>query len=52
VFLIAPTNYRSQRAVLKLGAVPAGERTGLEGRRSLVFALERDTWRAGRAGAG
>jgi N-acetyltransferase len=45
VFLIGPTNYRSQRAVEKLGAKPAGARTDGTGRVSLVFELAAATWR-------
>jgi RimJ/RimL family protein N-acetyltransferase len=41
VFLIGPTNFRSQRAVEKLGAVRAGTRTDGSGRESVVYALGR-----------
>ncbi len=41
VFLIGPQNVRSQRAVQKLGAVPAGSRRDGTGRESLVFSLTR-----------
>jgi len=44
VFLIGPTNYRSQRAVEKLGATLAGTRTDGTGRVSLVFQLAAATW--------
>ena len=41
LFVVAPRNFRSQRAVEKLGAVPAGTRyDDVRGER-LVFALRR-----------
>jgi RimJ/RimL family protein N-acetyltransferase len=46
VFVVAPGNIRSQRAVEKLGAVRAGTRSDeIRGDR-LVFALTRDVWRS------
>lgn len=39
IFLIAPENYRSQRAVEKIGAVPAGTRIDAYGRERLAFAI-------------
>jgi RimJ/RimL family protein N-acetyltransferase len=39
IFLIAPENYRSQRAVEKIGAVPAGTRTDEYGRERLCFEI-------------
>jgi RimJ/RimL family protein N-acetyltransferase len=37
VFLVGPTNYRSQRAMEKIGGVRAGTRANGVGRESLVF---------------
>jgi RimJ/RimL family protein N-acetyltransferase len=39
VFLIGPENYRSQRAVEKIGAVPAGTRIDSYGRERLAFQI-------------
>lgn len=39
VFIIGPLNLRSQRAVAKIGAVPAGTRIGSEGDANLVFRI-------------
>jgi RimJ/RimL family protein N-acetyltransferase len=39
LFLIGPGNIRSQRAVLKIGAVRVGARQDASGRPSLVFAI-------------
>jgi RimJ/RimL family protein N-acetyltransferase len=39
LFLIGPGNIRSQRAVLKIGAVHVGARPDASGRPSLVFAI-------------
>jgi RimJ/RimL family protein N-acetyltransferase len=39
VFLIGPHNYRSQRAVEKIGAVRAGSRRDASGRESLLFQI-------------
>jgi RimJ/RimL family protein N-acetyltransferase len=41
VFLVDPANVRSQRAVEKIGAVPAGRRRDGAGRESLLFAVTR-----------
>lgn len=40
VFLVAPQNLRSQRALEKIGTVPAGTRTDGSGRESLVYEIE------------
>lgn len=47
-FIVGPSNIRSQRAVEKLGATRAGERPDHDGTHSLVFALTREQWSAGR----
>jgi N-acetyltransferase len=39
VFLIGPENYRSQRAVEKIGASPAGTRIDVYGRERLAFVI-------------
>jgi RimJ/RimL family protein N-acetyltransferase len=39
IFIIGPANRRSQRAVEKLGAVPAGTTTDPQGRERLVYEL-------------
>src|SRR6185503_12244290 len=39
IFLIGPENYRSQRAVEKIGAIPAGTRIDGYGRERLAFAI-------------
>jgi RimJ/RimL family protein N-acetyltransferase len=44
VFLVDPTNLRSQRAVARIGAVPAGRRLDGGGRESLVFAITASTF--------
>lgn len=44
-FIVGPTNLRSQRAVQKLGAVLTGDRPDHYGTRSLVFSLDRATWK-------
>jgi RimJ/RimL family protein N-acetyltransferase len=44
VFLIGPQNLRSQRAVEKIGAVPAGSRVDGTGRTSLVFEITADAF--------
>jgi RimJ/RimL family protein N-acetyltransferase len=44
VFLVAPANVRSQRAVENIGGVPAGSRRDGSGRRSLVYRIEARTW--------
>ena len=43
-FTVGPANFRSQRAVEKLGAVRTGERDDHYGTKSLVFTLERGEW--------
>lgn len=45
VFLVGPQNFRSQRAVQKLGARLAGSRVA-RGHESLVFRLARSEWTA------
>jgi RimJ/RimL family protein N-acetyltransferase len=40
LFLIGPHNFRSQRAVEKIGAVRAGSRLDRSGRESLVYRIE------------
>jgi RimJ/RimL family protein N-acetyltransferase len=40
VFLIGPHNFRSQRAVEKIGAVRAGSRQDASGRESFVYRIE------------
>jgi RimJ/RimL family protein N-acetyltransferase len=47
VFLIGPHNYRSQRAVEKLGAVPAGSRRDASGRESLGYEIRAATRASG-----
>jgi RimJ/RimL family protein N-acetyltransferase len=49
VFLIDPANYRSQRAVEKLGAVRTSMRTDGSGRLSCVFELTSREWHSRRA---
>lgn len=44
VFLIGPNNIRSQRAVEKIGGVPAGSRVA-DGRESLLFAITAEEFR-------
>jgi RimJ/RimL family protein N-acetyltransferase len=41
LFLVGPANLRSQKALQKIGAVPAGSRTDPTGRESLVFSIRR-----------
>ncbi len=48
VFLVAPTNLRSQRAVEKIGGVRAGTRPDASGRESVVFEIRAARFRAGR----
>jgi hypothetical protein len=40
VFLIGPQNFRSQRAVEKIGAVRAGSRLNSGGRESVLYRIE------------
>jgi RimJ/RimL family protein N-acetyltransferase len=44
VFTVWPANFRSQRAVQKLGAVRDGWRVNGAGRESFPFVLTRDAW--------
>ena len=44
VFLVGPKNWRSQKAVEKIGGVHAGSRTDGTGRVSLVFRIRRDAY--------
>jgi RimJ/RimL family protein N-acetyltransferase len=39
VFLVGPRNYRSQRAMEKIGGVRAGMRTDASGRESVVYQI-------------
>jgi RimJ/RimL family protein N-acetyltransferase len=39
LFLIGPQNFRSQRAVEKVGAVRAGTRTGTNGQESIIYEI-------------
>jgi RimJ/RimL family protein N-acetyltransferase len=41
VFRVGPQNHRSQRALAKIGAVPADTRPDANGRECLLYALER-----------
>jgi len=49
VFLVAPQNVRSQRAVEKIGGVRAGSRADAEGRESFVYQISVSSaeWRSG-----
>jgi RimJ/RimL family protein N-acetyltransferase len=47
VFLVAPTNLRSQRAVEKIGGVRVGTRPDASGRESVVFELTVDRFARG-----
>ncbi len=40
IFMVGPKNYRSQRALAKIGAAPVGTRLNAAGRESLVFRVE------------
>lgn len=42
VFLVGPTNYRSQRAVEKIGGVRAGTRSDGSGRESVLYEIRAD----------
>jgi N-acetyltransferase len=44
VFLVAPGNFRSQRAVENIGGEPAESRRDGNGRRSLVYRIDGRTW--------
>lgn len=43
VFMIGPDNFRSQRAIQKIGGVFIGRRTNEVGRESLAFAIDKRT---------
>lgn len=45
IFLIGPQNFRSQRAVEKIGAWRDGSRFDNNGRESYLFRLTREAWR-------
>ena len=45
VFLVAPQNFRSQRAMEKIGGVRCGTRSDASGRDSLVYQITRDAFR-------
>jgi RimJ/RimL family protein N-acetyltransferase len=47
VFLVGPRNFRSQRAVEKLGAVRVSTRTDAQGRVAYVYALTADAFLGG-----
>jgi RimJ/RimL family protein N-acetyltransferase len=47
VFLVGPNNFRSQRAMEKIGGVRAGTRLDGTGRESLVFRIEPSLFAAG-----
>jgi N-acetyltransferase len=47
VFLVGPGNWRSQRALEKIGAVRDGWRLDDEGQRSVVFVITRESFRRG-----
>lgn len=47
IFLIGQENYRSQRAVEKIGAVPAGTRIDGYGRERLAFAITPERFKKG-----
>ncbi|MFL6583183.1 MAG: GNAT family N-acetyltransferase [Chthoniobacterales bacterium] len=40
VFLVGPENWRSQKAMEKIGGVRAGERLNAKGRRNIVFQID------------
>src|SRR5581483_2126567 len=44
VFLVGPSNIRSQRAVEKIGGVRAGRRLDATGRESVLFRIERSAF--------
>ena len=41
IFLVGPQNYRSQRAMEKIGGVRAGSRVDPNGRESLIYRIDR-----------
>lgn len=46
IFLVGPQNFRSRRAVEKLGAVEAGTRRNGRGEESIVYRLAAEAWAA------
>lgn len=44
IFLVGPNNIRSQRALEKIGARPAGTRIGANGREALCYEIARRDW--------
>ena len=46
VFLIGPQNWRSRRAIEKIGGVFIGSRLNGIGRESVVYAIDRREWSA------
>lgn len=44
IFLVGPENFRSQRAVEKIGGVRSGKRTNAAGRESILYRIHRDGW--------
>jgi RimJ/RimL family protein N-acetyltransferase len=51
IFLVGPRNFRSQRAVEKIGGVRAGTRLDSSGRESLVYRIEALAFATGLGGA-
>jgi RimJ/RimL family protein N-acetyltransferase len=51
IFLVGPHNFRSQRAVEKIGGVRAGSRLDGSGRESLVYRIEASEFEQGLGGA-
>jgi RimJ/RimL family protein N-acetyltransferase len=47
VFLIAPQNFRSQRAIERIGAVRAGWRPDASGRESFLYRIEATAFKKG-----
>jgi RimJ/RimL family protein N-acetyltransferase len=47
VFLVGPQNYRSQRAIEKIGAVRVGTRVGASGREGVLYEITRATFGSG-----
>src|SRR5262249_46754623 len=50
IFLVGPHNFRSQRAVEKIGGVRAGSRPDGSGRESLVYRIEASAFATGLGG--
>src|SRR5262249_53743241 len=50
IFLVGPQNFRSQRAVEKIGGVRAGTRLDGSGRESLVYRIEASAFATGLGG--